>query len=81
MVIFSYDGSINRDLKEVGKALKRMTGLKELFVSFSRYDYWGGTCLVRYASLMDIKDQGMEALVEVLKRLKGLQILTIKFIG
>jgi len=39
MVIFSYDGSINRDLKEVGKALKRMTGLKELFVSFSRYDY------------------------------------------
>lgn len=36
---------------------------------------------MRYASLMDIKDQGMEALVEVLKRLKGLQILTIKFIG
>ncbi len=39
MMIFRYDGRINRDFNEIGKILKRMTGLKEIFVSFSRYSY------------------------------------------
>jgi hypothetical protein len=56
---------INRELDYLGKSMKRLVGIKEICVSFT--------------GNRDITEQELHKIMGGLKRLKGLEVLTVKF--